>query len=95
MVDIQVEVVFARPGQSWCIPVKLPAGSTIGEAIEQSNLLTRCPEIDLRRNRVGIFSQLRDLTDRLEDGDRIEIYRPLQVDPKEARRRRARKRAGN
>lgn len=95
MADIQVEVVFARPDQSWCIPVTLPVGSTIADAINQSGLLARCPEIDLRHNQVGVFSQLRDLADRLEDGDRIEIYRPLQVDPKEARRRRAQKRAGH
>ena len=55
----------------------------------QSGVLEKYTEIDLRQNKVGIFSRLAKLTDMVENGDRIEIYRPLVADPKEIRRKRA------
>ena len=91
---IRVEVVYARPDAAYCIPVELPAGTSAAEAIRASGLLEQCPEIDLDVNRIGIFARLCEPGDRVSDGDRIEVYRPLQVDPKEARRRRAAKRSG-
>ena len=57
--------------------------------IVQSGVLEKYTEIDLRQNKVGIFSRLAKLTDMVENGDRIEIYRPLVADPKEIRRKRA------
>lgn len=84
-----VEVVFARPEMQQIIPVRVPRGATIRATIERSRILERYAEIDLAVNRVGIFGSLRDLGDTVQDGDRVEIYRPLQVDPKEARRRKA------
>ncbi len=84
-----VEVVFARPEIQQIIPVQVPRGATIRATIERSRILERYAEIDLAVNRVGIFGSLRDLGDTVQDGDRVEIYRPLQVDPKEARRRKA------
>ena len=86
---IRVEVAYARPGQLVRIPLQLSAGATIAEAIERSGIRHQCPEIDLTVNRVGIFARLCNLDDQVQEGDRVEIYRPLQVDPKEARRRRA------
>ena len=58
-------------------------------AIERSGILERCPGLDLSVNRVGVFGRLRRLDDVAADGDRIEIYAPLAVDAKGARRRRA------
>ncbi|MGQ9658833.1 MAG: RnfH family protein [Thermochromatium sp.] len=70
-------------------PLEVRTGTSVREAIEQSGLLAQFPEIDLERNKVGIFGRLVTLDQVLEDGDRIEIYRPLIADPKTARRRRA------
>ncbi len=88
---LQVEVVYALAGSAHIISLQVAPGATIREVIEQSGMLQRCAEIDLKKNRVGIYSRLRQLDDSVIDGDRIEIYRPLRLDPKEARRRRARK----
>ena len=87
--QIKVEVVYALPQRSWSIPVTLAAGSTLQQAITSSGILERCPEIDLASNCVGIYGKLRGLDTVLRAGDRIEIYRSLSIDPKEARRKRA------
>ena len=88
---LHVEVAYADAGIAHIIPVRVMPGATIREVIEHSGILQRCPEIDLTENKVGIFSTVRPLDDKVADGDRIEIYRSLLVDPKEARRRRAEK----
>ena len=88
---ITVEVAYAWPGQQTLIEVKLQAGSTIEAAIERSGILMQCPEINLAVQEVGIFSRLCQLSDEVFNGDRIEIYRPLIIDPKEARRAKAKK----
>ena len=88
---IRVEVVYALPEQVHLLPLIVNAGTTIRQAIEISGLLQQCPEIDLVRNKVGIFSKLEDLNTVLSDGDRVEIYRELRADPKDARRIRAEK----
>lgn len=87
--EISVEVVYARPDQQVILPVQLPAGATVEEAIRRSGILERFPEIDLGRNKVGIWSRLTKLDTPLRDRDRVEIYRPLIADPKEVRRKRA------
>ena len=87
--QIQVEVVYALPQRSWSIPVMLTAGSTLQQAISVSGILEMCPEIDLARDRVGIYGKLQGLETVLREGDRVEIYRGLRIDPKEARRKRA------
>lgn len=87
--DIHVEVVYALPAVQRLRPVKLPAGSTVRDAIERSGLLAECPDIDLAQNKVGIFGKLTRLDAPLREADRIEIYRPLIADPREVRRRRA------
>ncbi|QBE67494.1 RnfH family protein [Pseudoduganella lutea] len=67
------------------------AGTTIGQAIEQSGILQEAPEINLVTMPVGIYGKKKTLDTVLQPRDRIEIYRPLIADPKDARRRRAKK----
>lgn len=90
MVDesMAIEVVLALPGEQIVRRITLPAGATVMEALVASRLLDERPEaVDLEQ--LGIFSQ-RVSPDRvLRDGDRVEIYRSLMLDPKDARRRRA------
>jgi putative ubiquitin-RnfH superfamily antitoxin RatB of RatAB toxin-antitoxin module len=88
---IKVEVMYARKEEQWLLPIELTVGSTIHDAIIKSGILEVCPEIDLIKQKVGIFSQTRNLDDKVTHGDRIEIYRPLLIDPKEARRKKIRK----
>jgi len=87
--DIAVQVVYALPAEPTVVHLRVSAGTTLKEAIELSGLLDRYREIDLGAQRIGVFGQLRALTDPVRAGDRVEIYRPLRVDPKDARRRRA------
>ena len=84
------EVCYALPGRVDSVAVKVQPGLTILEAIEASGVLARHP-IDLKRNRVGIFGKLKPLDALVRAGDRVEIYRPLVVDPNSARLRRAEK----
>lgn len=86
---IDVEVLYALPQHQDLIRLKLPAGSTVQQALEASGLLRKYPEIDLAKNKLGIFSKLCNAGTSLRDRDRIEIYRPLLADPKEVRRQRA------
>lgn len=88
--DISVEVAYARPDEQVILPLVVPVGTTVEQAIQRSGILDRFPEIDLATQKVGVFSQLVDRDRQLRQHDRIEIYRPLQVDPKEMRRKRAR-----
>jgi hypothetical protein len=90
-VDLQVEVAYALPDVAHIIPLHVAPGATIREVIELSSILQRCPEIDLGRDKVGIFSIPQNLDNKVSNGDRVEIYRDLQIDPMEARRRRAEK----
>ncbi|WP_096461456.1 RnfH family protein [Sulfurifustis variabilis] len=86
---IRVEVAYARPEVQAVERVVLPAGGTVLDAIRASGLLERFPEIDLAKARVGIFGLAAQLGDSVEEGDRVEIYRPLVADAKAARRERA------
>lgn len=80
----------ARAGEAEEVTVELPAGATLFDALRASGVLQRHPGIDPARQPVGIWGQLRPLDTLLRAGDRVEVYRPLQVDPKEARRLRQR-----
>jgi uncharacterized protein len=86
---IEVTVVLALPDRATEIAVRLPAGATLGDALEGSGLAERHPEVDVARARVGIFGKLSDRKAVLADGDRVEVYRALIADPKERRLRRA------
>lgn len=89
MPEISVEVVYALPEKQYQLYVKVEQGSTVEQAIEKSGLLELRREIDLTSNKVGIYSRPVKLGDEVNEGDRIEIYRPLIADPKELRRQRA------
>ena len=86
---MQVQVVYALPALAVLRAVTLHEGATVGDALAASGLLRECPEIDLARNRVGLWGRLVTIDTVVGDGDRVEIYRPLVADPKEARRARA------
>lgn len=91
MSEIRVEVVYALPERQYVRQVRLAAGSNVEQAILASGLLELRSDIDLASNKVGIYSRPAKLSDVLNDGDRVEIYRPLIADPKELRRQRAEK----
>lgn len=86
---INVEVCYALPSKQELVKVKLPEGSTLQQALEISGLLSKYPEIDLRKNKFGIWNKLSKADAALRDRDRVEIYRPLIADPKEVRKQRA------
>jgi putative ubiquitin-RnfH superfamily antitoxin RatB of RatAB toxin-antitoxin module len=91
MAALRVEVVYALPEAEDAVTLGIPGGATLLEAVQRSGVLGRHPEIDPGALRIGVFGKLRPANALAEDGDRIEIYRPLSADPKEARRARARK----
>ena len=86
---ISVEVCYPLAARQELVSVKLPAGSTVQQAIEASGLLAKYPEIDLKKNKLGIYAKLSKVDTILRDRDRVEIYRPLIADPKEVRKQRA------
>lgn len=86
---MRVDVAYARPDEQAVERVALPPKATVLDAITASGLLERFPEIDLATAAVGIFGTAARLGDPVEEGDRVEIYRPLIADPKGARRERA------
>ena len=86
---INVEVVYALPQEQTLLSLQVPQGSTLGEAVRLSGILDKYPEIDLAKNKLGIFGKLSKEDTPLRDMDRIEINRPLIADPKEVRRKRA------
>lgn len=86
---IDVEVAYALPDCQVIVALRVPAGTSAREAVRRSGLLQRFPAIDLRGGGLGIFGQRVSPNTPLDSGDRVEIYRALAIDPKEARRRRA------
>lgn len=92
---IAVEVVYALPQKQYLQRVTLDEGATVEQAIQASGLLALHDDIDLSKNKVGIYSRPAKLQDVVNDGDRVEIYRPLIADPKELRRQRAEKSGHN
>ena len=92
--EIDVEVAYATPLRQITKTVTLPAGSNVEQAIRASGLLDEYPEINLAQQRVGVFGEFVRLDECLQGGERVEIYRALIADPKEARRRRATARDG-
>ena len=86
---ISIEVVYPLPQKQEIFAVKMPEGATARQAIEASGVLQKYPEIDLAKNKLGIFAKLAKPDAPLRDRDRVEIYRPLIADPKEVRKQRA------
>ena len=88
---IKVQVCYSTPQAVTLLDLEVAAGATLSQAIVQSGILRKHPEIDIAVNKLGIYGKLKPADSPLRDGDRVEIYRPLIADPKEARRRRAKK----
>lgn len=89
---IRVEVVYAPlRGAAFCVALTLPAGAQIGDALRVSGLAVAYPDAPCVEGHVGIHARLATLDAPLADGDRVEVYRPLTQDPREARRQRARR----
>lgn len=86
-----IEVAYGVATKQSLVSITVPQGTTVEEAIKASKILDEYPDIDLSKNKVGIWSRVVKLTDTVKEGDRIEIYRPLIADPKEIRKRRAEK----
>lgn len=83
-----IQVVFAQPGNVWQRQLQLPAGSSLGDALQASQA-AQALNIPPEAIRAGVFGLERPHTHLLANGDRVEIYRPLRFDPMESRRRRA------
>lgn len=86
---INVQVVYALPDRQVIKSVTIVNGCTLEQAVIQSGILQECPDIRMGEQKIGVFSKPRQWADLACDGDRIEIYRPLIIDPKEARRAKA------
>ena len=89
--SIAVEVVYALPERQKLLCLSVPRGTTAREAVERSGIAGYFPGLDLAAAPLGIFGKaLAKPQERvLEDGERVEIYRPLIADPKEVRKQRA------
>lgn len=83
---IEIEVAYAVPERQLIVKVEVPVGTTAIEAARLSGIEEQFPEIDLGKNRLGVFGKLCKPDRPLNAGDRVEIYRPLLVDPRAARR---------
>ncbi len=88
---MKVSVVYALPERQIVRDLDLHDGATVKTAVEQSGLLAEFPEIDSPSVSVGIFGRVVSPAALLRAGDRVEIYRPLHEEPKEARRKRVRR----
>ncbi|WP_207063205.1 RnfH family protein [Motiliproteus sp. SC1-56] len=85
--NMTVSLVYADPEHPQWLDLELKQGSTLKEAIRHSGILHRCPTIDLKTHKTGVFGKLAHLDHRLNPGDRVEIYLPICVDPKQVKRR--------
>ena len=86
---INIEVAYALPEEQLILAVNVDSGTDAETAIKLSGILEKFPEIDIKNSKIGIFGKVVKIDTQLNDGDRIEIYRPLIADPKEIRRQRA------
>jgi putative ubiquitin-RnfH superfamily antitoxin RatB of RatAB toxin-antitoxin module len=86
---MHVEVVYALPDVQHRLHLELPEGSTVAAALDAVRRIPPFREMDLTAQTVGIFGRIVGPDELLGPEDRVEIYRPLKMDPKEARRRRA------
>lgn len=84
---MHIGVAYADKFKQVWLKLDVPDGCSVQEAIEHSGLLEQFPEIDLARQKVGVFGKLTKLTAKLEDGQRVEIYRDITADPETVERR--------
>lgn len=87
--QVQIEVAYATAEQQTLLTLTVAEGTTVQQAVQLSGLLTLFPEIDPNDLRLGVFGVVCPFDRIVNLGDRVEIYRPLLNDPKEARRQRA------
>ena len=87
---IRVAVALALPGRQEVIDLQMREGATVADAIAEARLDERFASLDAGKLRAGIWSRAASMTTVLREGDRVELYRELKADPKDARRRRAR-----
>ncbi len=86
---MRVEVVFALADKQELLVVELPDGSTVGTAIEKSRLARQFPDIDFDALQAGVWGKPTARSHIVGEGDRVEVYRPLEMDPRDARRLKA------
>lgn len=85
---MNVGVCYAEADRQLWMRLEVPDNSTVEETIKLSGVLIRYPEINLANQKVGIFGKIAALDARVKDGDRVEIYRQITVDPQTVQRRR-------
>ena len=92
---MQVDVAYARPDKQQIVSVMVPEGTTAVEAVKLSGIVDIFPEIEPDAIDMGVFGKvIKDpASHELREGDRVELYRPLKIDPKQARLNRAKKKA--
>jgi len=86
---MQIEVAYAIESKQTLLKIEVEAGTTLKQAIELSGILVLYPQIDLTKDKTGIFGKIAKLNTILREKDRVEIYRPLIADPKQVRKERA------
>ena len=86
---MKIEVAYALRHKQTLLNIEVDENASVEDAIQQSNILKKYPEINLKKNKVGIFGKITSLDVKLREKDRVEIYRPLIADPKEVRQQRA------
>lgn len=74
---ITVEVVYVTSNMQMVLETQVPRGANIEDGVVLSGLLEQCNDVDLGKNKVGLFGTIKPLTEILSDGDRIEVYRPI------------------
>lgn len=84
---MNIGIAYANKKKQVWLKLEVPDGCTVREAIEFSGLLKQFPEIDLENQKVGIFGKITKLDATVEEGSRVEIYRPITADPETAERR--------
>jgi putative ubiquitin-RnfH superfamily antitoxin RatB of RatAB toxin-antitoxin module len=91
---IAVEVAYALPEEQMVIPLEVAPGTTLIEAVTLSHIADHFPQIDVSKDKMGIYGKIAPRDTVLREHDRVEIYRPITCDPKEVRRQRAKKGKG-
>ncbi|MEZ5840208.1 MAG: RnfH family protein [Hyphomicrobiales bacterium] len=84
---MNIGVAYVTPVHKVWLRMEMPDGCTVHEAIERSGILVQFPDIDLERQKVGVFGRIMKLDATLEEGDRVEIYRAITADPDQIERR--------
>ncbi len=86
---MNIEVAYALENKQTLLSLEVEEGITFKEAVEISGIIDKYPQIDLLKDKTGIFGKMAKLDTILREKDRVEIYRPLIADPKQVRKERA------